>query len=197
MATYTGYVTVPHSSYAEWKSNTLGNFYDADGQYGCQCYDFVLIFWNNVGFPEGYPLSSTLGASGIWSRRNENIAYNGVQYFDLITNLADVKQGDIICYSGTSNNEYGHIGFADVNYASWTPDPDYPYEFPILSENNGGEPYPAGGTSVNVHGYDTRLFQGAFRYREWQQPAPITTINKTRLPLILTTRSLINPNSML
>ena len=32
-----GYVDVPHSTYDEWKLNTLGNEYDLDGYYGCQC----------------------------------------------------------------------------------------------------------------------------------------------------------------
>ena len=180
MAKYNGYVSVPHGSYSEWKSNTNGNGYDADGLYGCQCYDLVLIFWYNVGFPQGYPVSSTLGAAGIWDRRDANVAYNGVTYFDLIYNLDDVKQGDILIYSGFPGNEYGHVGFADQDYSTWHAANPSSYEFPILSENNGGTPDPAGGAYTNVHGYDTRLFRGAFRYRSWIPTPPPTPVAETK-----------------
>lgn len=175
MATYVGYVNVPHDTYTIWKNNTLGNFFDADGLYGCQCYDLVLIFWYSVGFPQGYPVSSNLGAAGIWDRRNENLAWNGTTYFSLVYNLDEVKTGDILIYSGFPGNEFGHVGFADQDYATWHAANPGSYEFPILSENNGGTPYPSGGTSVNVHGYDTRLFRGAFRYIPWIPTPPTPT----------------------
>ena len=37
MAKYTGFVQIPHSTYDEWRNATLGNGYDIDGYYGCQC----------------------------------------------------------------------------------------------------------------------------------------------------------------
>lgn len=191
MAKYTGYVDVAHASYAEWKNATLNNGYDIDGSYGCQCWDFASLFWRNVGFPAGYPRITQSSAYTMWALRNENIIYNGTQYFDLIYNLTDIKQGDIIVYNYTPANPYGHVGFADLDYASWTPDPSQPYEFPILSENNGGAPDPDGGAYVNVHGYDIRLFLGAFRYRGWQQPAPPTPITeRSKFPFVLYARKL-------
>lgn len=195
-----GYVTVAHSSYSEWKAAINGNGWNVDGLYGCQCYDLALLFWWNVGFPQGYPVSTGITASGIWDRRNDNIGYGGTVYFELIYDLNNVVTGDILVYSGTPSNEYGHIGFADQDYASWHAENPSSYEFPILSENNGGTPDPDGGAYANVHGYDTRLFRGAFRYKEWHQPAPTpsyTSGRSGRLPLILATRRLINPNSML
>ena len=191
MAKYNGYVTLAHSTYAEWKQAVNGNFFDADNLYGCQCMDLAMEFWWNVGFPQAYPHTSTGNADGVWTLREENVAYGGTTYFQLVTNVNDIKQGDIICYS---TSPYGHIGFADIDYSSWTPDPNNPYEFPILSQNNGGTPDPAGGTDVNVHGYDIRLFQGAFRYVEWiPTPPPAPTKRKSRLPLIMLSTGLINP----
>ena len=172
MAYYSGYVDVPHSSYDEWKNNTLNNFYNIDFSHGSQCWDFASLFWRNLGFPAGYPVITSSSAYTMWANRTTNASYNGVTYFDLIYNLADVKKGDIIVYNYNSSNPYGHVGFANEDYASWTPDPSQPYEFPILSENNGGTPDPAGGAAVNVHGYDTRLFLGAFRYRGWEVTPP-------------------------
>lgn len=194
MAYYTGYVTIPHDSYLAWKNATNGNGYNFDNTYGCQCYDLAVEFWWNVGFPQGYPIITNSSAYTMWDNRSQNVSYNGVVYFDLVTNLADVKQGDVMVYTGTSSNPYGHVGFADQDYATWTPDPSQPYEFPILSENNGGTPDPQGGAYTNVHGYDTRLFLGAFRYRAWHTtpPTPPTPShvggipNKNKFPFFIT-----------
>ena len=192
MAKYTGYVDIPHSTYDAWRNATLGNGYDIDGYYGCQCWDFASEFWRNVGFPAGYPLISASSAYTMWNRRWENVAYNGVTYFTLINDLNEVKRGDVIVYNYTSFNPYGHVGFADQDYATWHAANPSSYEFPILSENNGGTPDPAGGAYANVHGYDTRLFLGAFRYVEWEQPVPPTpTITrKGHFPWVLYARKL-------
>lgn len=182
MAYYAGYVTMPHSTYDEWRNATNGNGFNADRIYGCQCYDLALIFWYSLGFPQGYPVSSSIGANGIWSRRLENAWLAGTEIFDLITNPADIKRGDVICFNDTNANPYGHIGFADCDYS----DPNWVYpELPVLSENNGGTPDPQGGAYTNVHGYDIRLFQGAFRYKEWIQPTPPTPSEKHKFPWFL------------
>lgn len=192
MAKYTGYVLVPHNTYLAWESNTLNNGYDVDGSYGCQCWDFASLFWYNVGFPTGYPLITASSAYTMWNLREQNISYNGVTYFDIIYNLDEVKQGDVIVYNYTVSNPYGHVGFATEDYATWHAANPSSYEFPILSENNGGTPDPAGGAYVNIHGYDTRLFLGAFRYKEWVQPVPPTPTAKHKFPWFIYTRKLNN-----
>ena len=180
MSYNTGYVNVAHSTYDEWRNAIIGNGWNVDGLYGCQCYDLALLFWWNVGFPTGYPVSSDpLGVYGVWNRRLENIAFGGNVYFDLVNNLNDVKRGDVIIYNYFSINPYGHVGFADEDYDTWHANNPGSYEFPILSENNGGTPDPQGGSYANIHGYDTRLFLGAFRYREWNQgPTPVQVNHK-------------------
>lgn len=190
MAKYTGYVTLPVDSYANWKAATNGNGYDVDESYGCQCWDLAAEFWWNVGFPPGYPVITSSSAYTMWDNRNQNVSYNGATYFDLVYNLEDVKQGDVMVFNQFSGNPYGHVGFADTDYSSWTPDPNHPYEFPILSENNGGTPDPAGGAYTNVHGYDIRLFLGAFRYREWEPTPPTPTNTKKHFPWFLRARKL-------
>lgn len=192
MATkYYGYVTVPHTTYDIWRNNVNGNGYDVDYPYGygCQCMDLAALFWWNVGFPQGYPVSSTGNADGVWNRRNDNLSYSGVDYFELVYNLSDVKRGDIIVYD---ISPFGHIGFADEDYSTWSAAHPGDYEFPILSENNGGTPDPDGGSWTNVHGYDTRYFQGAFRYIPWKQPGPEPTIKRGKFPWFLIARKLRN-----
>ena len=195
MARYSGYVSVPHNTYLAWKNATNGNGYDVDGYYGCQCWDLASLFWWNIGFPTGYPVLNGVDAYTMWNRRVANASYNGVRYFDLIYNVENIKQGDIIVFNYTQYNSAGHVGFADVDYSSWTPDPSQPYEFPILSENNQGTPDPAGGSYTNIHGYDIRLFLGAFRYKEWETTPPTPSggggiVKPKRFPWVLYARKL-------
>lgn len=192
MTKYSGYVDIPHNSYQAWRDSTLGNGYDIDGSYGCQCWDFASEFWRNVGFPSGYPLITQSSAYTMWQNRFSNISYGGVQYFDLINNLEDVKRGDILVYNYFNLNPYGHVGFADEDYATWHENNPTSYEFPILSQNNSGTPDPAGGAYVNVHGYDTRLFLGAFRYKQWHTPPtpPTPTSSRSNFPWVLYARKL-------
>lgn len=190
MAKYWGYVLVPHNTYLAWKNATQNNGYDVDSTYGCQCWDFAATFWYNVGFPQGYPHITASSAYTMWNLRDQNVSYNGVTYFDLIYNLSDVKQGDVLVYGPiTGVNPYGHVGFADEDYNTWHANNPGSYEFPILSENNGGIPDPAGGAYVNVHGYDTRYFLGAFRYREWTPTPPPPVVKRKpqvkRFPWVL------------
>lgn len=188
MPKYTGYISVPHSTYAEWETATNGNGFDVDGSFGCQCWDLVSLFWYNVGFPTGYPLITASSAYTMWTLRNQNVSYNGTTYFDIIYNLVDVKKGDVMVFNYTSQNPYGHVGFATRDYAGWSGG----YEFPILSENNGGTPDPSGGAYTNIHGYDTRLFLGAFRYKAWHVIPPTPTFTHTRFPWFILTNKLNN-----
>lgn len=191
MAKYWGYVLVPDESYLAWKTATNGNGYDVDSTYGCQCWDLASLFWYNIGFPEYYPHLVGLDAYTMWQLREENASYNGTTYFTFVFNINEVKQGDIMVFNQTQSNPAGHVGFADQDFATWTPDPNQPYEFPILSENNGGTPDPAGGSYTNIHGYDYRLFIGAFRYVNWQS-RPIGTRKsvKNRFPWAIYARKL-------
>jgi hypothetical protein len=132
----------------------------------------------------------------MWYYRDQNVAYNGTTYFDLIYNLSDVKRGDIMVFTYTSYNPYGHVGWADVDYSSWEPDPDEPYEFPVLSQNNGGTPVPQGGALTNIHGYDIRLFLGAFRYRGWEVTPPTPTEVKHHFKWVLYAKHLRNRSNM-
>lgn len=195
MAFYTGYQLIPHNTYLAWKNAVAGNGYDADGSYGDQCWDLCAEFWYNVGFPTGYPLTGNNHyASECWTQnRNNNISYNGVQYFDLIYNLSDVKQGDVVVYAGAP----GHIGFADEDY-----NPNKGGYLAILGQNQGSGGVPPAqqnpqgpdyGTTANVKDlYTATDFLGAFRYREWVHPvSPArTSISKSKFPWVLYARKL-------
>ena len=188
-----GYVLLPVNSYLAWKTATLNNGYDADGYYGDQCWDYTAEFWYNNGFGTGYPQTGPNGAA--WECWTNSRVVNAGNKFDLIYNLADVKQGDILVYDQFSGNPYGHIGFADEDYATWSAVHPGDYEFPILSQNNGGTPYAPGGSYVNLHGYDTRLFLGAFRLKAWHPtPPPTPSAERKKFPWVLYARKLRERN---
>ena len=194
---HNGWQTVIVTNYAVFKSQVNLNGWDLDGAYGDQCYDIAFLLWYSLGFPQGYPVNGGTGnAYDIWTQRNNNISYNGVTYFDIIPNLADVKQGDVLIYDQFSGNPFGHVGLADEDYTTWHANNPSSYEFPILSQNNQGTPYAGGGTYANIHGYDTRLFLGAFRVRSWipTPPPPTPTTEKKNFPWVLYARKLRERN---
>lgn len=195
MAFYTGYLTIPVNTYDAWKLAVAGNGYDADGSYGDQCWDLTAEFWYNVGFPQGYPLTGpNHSAYECWSvNRNNNISYNGTQYFDLVYNLSDVKKGDVVVYNATVSNPNGHIAFADEDY-----NPSKGGYLSVLGQNQGSTgiptpiPNPAGGTTATVSNlYTAGDFLGAFRYKEWHQPVPPTpTTRKSNFKWVLYARKM-------
>lgn len=198
MAFIVGYVTLPVDTYDNWKNAVAGNGYDADGYYGDQCWDLAAEFWYNVGFPTGYPQTGpNHGASECWTySRYVNAEYNGTVYFDLITNIENVKRGDVVVFPGSP----GHIGFADEDYNL-----SKNGYIAILGQNqgSGGVPpavsNPNGGTTANVKDLwvgtpsDPSGFLGAFRYKEWETtpPTPPTpTEKKHHFPWVLYDRKL-------
>ena len=192
---HNGWQTVTVASYADFKAVVNNNGWDLDGAFGDQCYDIAFLLWYSLGFPQGYPVNGGTGnAYDIWTQRNSNISYNGITYFTIINNLSDVKQGDVLIYDQFSGNPYGHIGLADEDYSSWSAAHPGNYEFPILSENNQGTPYAGGGTYANIHGYDTRLFLGAFRVVAWQPSPPPTITTRHHFPWVLYANKLRNKN---
>lgn len=195
MAFFTGYVLLPINNYLSFKNAVAGNGYDSEGFYGDQCWDLTAELWYNVGFPVGYPQTGPDGyAYECWAvSRNNNISYNGVQYFDLIYNITDVKQGDVVVWDGTVDYPTGHIGLADEDYNG----SGY---IAILGQNqgSGGTPTPisnpAGGTTANVKSLSVNNFLGAFRYKGWEQPTPPTPsfTRKHRFPWVLYAKNLRN-----
>ena len=199
MTIINGYVTIPHDTYLAWKTAVNGNGYNADGYYGCQCWDLTAEFWYNVGFPQGYPHTGPNHyAEECWDvSRYANASYNGTTYFDLITSINDVKQGDVIVWNGTTAYPTGHIAFADEDY-------DGSGYIAVLGQNQGtgGTPPPVfpqdGGSTANVKRLSVSNFAGAFRYVDWQHtpPTPAPTVRsmpkQKRFPWVLYANKLRN-----
>lgn len=182
-----GYVDVPHSTYDEWRANTIGNEYDLDGQAGYQCWDYASLFWRNLGFPAGYPLTGNHYAYGCWTlERYQNLGTSsiGVQ-FELVELLATVKKGDIVVldqgrYTG---DVAGHIAFADEDYQGGN-------TLRLVGQNQE-HPSASVGYKVTADDMSMTKFLGAFRYKGWHQPVPPTpTRRKSKFPWFLYTNKL-------
>lgn len=185
---YNGYVVLQTSSYLAWRTAVLGNGYNADGSYGCQCWDLCAEFWWNIGFPQGFPQTGPNHyASECWTVSR---VQNAGDKFELISNLTEVKRGDVIVLNGTSSLPTGHIGFADENY-------DGSGYLAVLGQNQGtgGTPPPIinpdGGTTSNVNRLGMENFLGAFRYKEWEDgPTPTPSYPKSHFKWVLYGRKL-------
>ena len=182
-----GYVTIGHDTYLQWRTNTLGQAYDVDGAYGCQCWDYTAEFWWNVGFPAGYPLTGpNSSAYECWSvNRYNNISYGGETYFDLVNSINDVQTGDVLVWNYSTSWVNGHIAFADEDY-------DGSGYIWVLGQNQGGPILPSGGTAVDRHRLPVTNFLGAFRYRAWHVPPPTPTETTKRFPWVLYSHKLRN-----
>lgn len=156
-----GYTSIPHSTYAEWRANTIGRAFDLDSTYGAQCWDYASLFWRNVGFPAGYPLTGNNNAYGCWTlKKLDNCAYDNQIYFLPIDDVTQIKRGDIIVMDGTLSNPPGHITFADEDYNGTN-------NILCVGQNQGGTPLPGGGTAVTQNLLGLNDFLGVFRYVGW------------------------------
>lgn len=158
------YYPISIGSYDQFRAQVIGKGFNLDDAYGAQCWDGASLLWQQLG----RTLQTGNGcAYGCWTlKRTENAGSN----FELITNKANVKRGDVVVFQG---GQYGHIGFADENYQGGT-------YIKLLGQNQGGAAYPGGGSAFNVINMSMAGFLGAFRFKGWvasqnnPQPQPTT-----------------------
>lgn len=155
---------IPVQSYDAFRGAVIGKGYDIDGAYGYQCWDGTALLWQQIG----RSLMTGNGcASGCWTLKKD---VNAGKDFDLITNLKDVKRGDVMVFS---TGQYGHIGFADENYNGSG-------SVKLLGQNQGGTPKNSkGGAGFNVVNMSTATFLGAFRFKMWKTANASTTTPTT------------------
>ena len=164
---------IPITSYDAFRNAVIGKKYDVDGyptDQPYQCYDGAAILWKQLG------RSLNTGgndAKGTWlNARYENAGND----FHLITNINDVKRGDVVVFDYNATNfngtyydengnlrKPGHIAYADNDYAAT-------HTLNILGQNQLGKPYFTVQQNVSVDS-----FLGAFRLKTWG-PAPIVDL---------------------
>ena len=180
------YVSIPHSTYDEWRSNTIGVAYNPDHFAGAQCWDYIAELYFNLGFGTGYPHTGpNLAAYECWTvSRYQNLGTQSIgQKFELVELLATVKRGDIVVLNQGRfpGDTTGHIAFADEDY-------DGSGQMWLLGQNQVN-PNPTTGSPVARTRMSVTAFLGAFRNKEWQT-TPTPTTQKSKFPWVLYARKL-------
>lgn len=173
---YFGPTIVPHATYQEFRNAVLGNGYNMDGAYGCQCWDGADLIWYQYGLrlytgPQGYAVEC-------WTvSRSLNAVY---PFTDMYTGLQGIKRGDIVVFAATSSNPAGHIAYADEDYNGGP-------TLNCLGQNQGpgaGE----WGTVFNIWANNVSEIIGAFRNTNWIVVPPTPTRKKSGFPWVLFAR---------
>lgn len=103
---------------------------------------------------------------------------NAGDLFTLVTDITNLKRGDVIVLGSSDLSTTGHIAFCDENYNGTT-------QMKLLGQNQVNPNFTVGHIPT-VTELDISAFLGAFRYIRWRRSVP-PTANKDRLPLILLT----------
>lgn len=146
------------SNYDTFRAAVINRGFDIDGYYGWQCWDGAALLWQQIG--KTLSTGGTGAAKGCWTNARD---INAGTDFTLVTNVRDVKRGDVVVYGG---GQWGHIGFADADYNGGT-------WISTLGQNQGGASGPNGGAAFNITNVSANNFLGAFRFKRWiRTPAP-------------------------
>jgi len=174
MATYTGYISVPHGSYDEWRNATIGNMYDVDGWYSGQCWDYCALCY----YQYGLTLYTKPGGGVARECWTVSRAANSKLPFQSIDGVQNIKRGDILVFGG---GYAGHICFADEDYNGTN-------RLNCLGQNQGTD---GSGGPVNVWNIGLSDFLGIFRNTEWDgstPPSPDLGYNKNKYNFVLFNR---------
>lgn len=175
MAQYDGYRQVPHSSYSEWRTATIGNGYNVDYAYGNQCWDYCALLY----FQYNLPLITRPGGNGTaadcWNRSR---ALNSRPPFISVEGVSNIKRGDIIIWNSNEYSSTGHMAFADEDYNGTN-------YIRCVGQNQGQTSSgPVNSTTLNLNN-----FLGVFRNTKWQEPAPTpptpTDTKKKKFPWVV------------
>ena len=176
MAQYYGNVSVPHGSYNEWRSATLGNGYDVDYSFGNQCWDYCDLLYAQYGL---YLVTKAGGgtAKDCWIV-SKNV--NSQPPFEAIEGKTNIKRGDILVFNAIPSNYAGHICFADEDYNGTN-------RIAVVQQNGYQPTQP-----VHTATCDLSSFLGIFRNTYWQgdtpEPEPEKGYNKHRYNFVLFNR---------
>ena len=178
---YYGYVSLPHRTYDEWRTATLGYGFDADGFYHNQCWDYLAELW----YQYGLTLVTKTGGGTAQDCWNVSKNANAKPPFIAVEGVQNIKRGDVIVTGANSYSSTGHICIADEDW-------NYPVDNKIwcLGQNQGhGSLAPVTRDKVSM-----TWFLGIFRNTEWQgtpptpTPTPEGVYNRNRYNFVLFNR---------
>lgn len=173
MAQYNGYVSLPHSTYDEWKNATLGSGFDYDGYFQNQCWDYIQELYAQYNLTL-YTKSGGGGAADCWLVSR---AKNAKAPFVSLEGKENIKRGDVIVWNRSSSSSTGHIAIADEDY-NGTNRIMTLGQVPSLHGQNG---------VVSLDRLSLDSFLGIFRNQQWQTtpPSPHSVKRKDGFPFVI------------
>jgi hypothetical protein len=156
--------TVDISSYDTFRAATFGKQFDIDNAYGNQCWDGAALLWQQLG--RSLSAGGTGAAYGTFAVETARKTNAGSD-FEIITDIKQIKRGDIIVY-GQTLGKYGHIGFADEDYPTAA-------KINTFGENQGGTDGKGTASAFSVKSYSKTAIIGAFRFKKWSGAVPSPT----------------------
>ena len=184
MAQYNSYVSVPHSSYTEFKNATLGNGYNVDawyqGGWGNQCWDYIaLLYWQY-----GLTLYTKTGGGSAKDCWLVSKNANARSPFIAVEGKENIKRGDVIVTNASPWTTNGHICLADENYRT---SGDRNKLWCVGQHQRGSTSLPVTRDEINIS-----YFLGIFRNTTWggdePHPEPPIVYNKEGYNFILFNR---------
>ncbi len=144
-------------SYQAFQNRWIGKRVDADGSYGYQCVDLVKQYC-----AEEFGLQRN-GAWGNAINWWTNPVSQVLNKFDRVA-TRDVRQGDIVVFTGINGNPYGHIGIANGQQTSTT--------VTVLEQNGStGSGNGLGGNAIRLRAITKARVPGVLRPKA-AAPAP-------------------------
>lgn len=155
---------VNHDTYLDFKNATIGQGWDMDSYGGCQCWDGVDLIYYQYG--QMLSTANTGSVYNCWLNDSAR-AINGSGEFEIVSDINNIKQGDIVVLRATQDVPDGHIAFADEDYNGGSAlnlygTNQYPYTSP-----DGGQ------FVVTTFSNFSGLFLGGFRNKNWSTPTPV------------------------
>ena len=125
-----------------------------------ECWDYINLLWDHLDsryytYPPSDPSATNHGVKWGWANAEARSA-NTITHLTQISNLNDIKRGDVVVYSAGT---YGHAGFANADYSGggylYLYSQNYNYRYVTLDNNN------------------MSTFLGGWRYDAWNSTPPV------------------------
>lgn len=140
--------------------------YDFDGYYGYQCWDLGANMYWNAGRGTFRTKNSFTGAGGddssvytTWTYQPA-FEYNSADPFTAVTNVNEIKRGDMVIWDSRLGGGTGHNAFADEDYDNGKS------TISVLGQNQVNANSTTGHIPT-INNFNKAGILGAFRYKPW------------------------------
>jgi hypothetical protein len=141
----------------DWYEQTIGKWFNTDGMYGNQCWDYFDYFCQKIGCTASRHCALTGYVPDLWQLKEK---YGFGKWFDFVA-PNNIKNGDWVFWRhGSKDCPYGHVAMY--------------YNGKILGQNQNGKAYVTLASNISLSGA-----LGAMRWKGWKIEQPVADDNVT------------------